>query len=38
MGLICKRYFPEAARVTDRFHVRKLTIKALQEMRIKYRW
>jgi transposase len=38
MELICKRCFPEATRVTDRFHVQKLATEALQEMRIKYRW
>jgi len=38
MELICKRCFPQAARVTDRFHVQKLATEALQEMRIKYRW
>jgi transposase len=29
--------FPNATRVTDRFHVQKLAL-ALQEIRIKYRW
>lgn len=38
MELICKRCFPEATRVTDRFHVQKLATEALQEMRIKHRW
>lgn len=38
MELICKRCFPGATRVTDRFHVQKLATEALQEMRIKYRW
>ncbi|MBE0392024.1 hypothetical protein BJQ96_01870 [Flavobacterium sp. PL0002] len=38
MNLIAKKYFPNATRVTDRFHVKKLTTKALQEIRIKYRW
>lgn len=38
MELICKRCFPYATRVTDRFHVQKLATEALQEMRIKYRW
>jgi transposase len=38
MGLITKRYFSNATRVTDRFHVQKLAIEALQEIRIKYRW
>ncbi len=30
--------FPRAVRVTDRFHVQRLAIEALQEIRIKYRW
>jgi transposase len=34
MGLIAKKIFPNATRVTDRFHVQKL----IQEIRIKYRW
>lgn len=38
MGLIAKKCFPNATRVTDRFHVQKLAIEALQEIRIKYRW
>lgn len=38
MELICKRCFPQAIRVTDRFHVQKLATEALQEMRINYRW
>lgn len=38
MELICKRCFPQATRVTDRFHVQKLATEAIQEMRIKYRW
>lgn len=38
MELIAKRCFPLAVRVTDRFHVQRLAIEALQEMRIKYRW
>jgi hypothetical protein len=29
--------FPNATRVTDRFHVKE-AIEALQEIRIKYRW
>jgi hypothetical protein len=29
--------FPNATRVTDRFHV-KIALEALQEIRIKYRW
>lgn len=38
MDLIVRRSFPLATRVTDRFHVQRLAIEALQEMRIKYRW
>ena len=38
MGLIARKCFPNATRVTDRFHVQKLAIEALQEIRIKYRW
>jgi transposase len=38
MRLIAKRCFPNATRVTDRFHVQKLASEALQEIRIKYRW
>ncbi|MNR08114.1 Transposase [compost metagenome] len=38
MGLIAKKCFANATRVTDRFHVQKLAIEALQEIRIKYRW
>jgi transposase len=38
MGLIARKSFPNATRVTDRFHVQKLAIEALQEIRIKYHW
>jgi transposase len=38
MGLIAKNFFPNAIQVTDRFHVQKLALEALQEIRIKYRW
>jgi len=38
MKLISKRCFPKAIQVTDRFHVQKLALEALQEIRIKYRW
>jgi transposase len=38
MDLISRRAFPNAVRVTDRFHVQKLATEALQEMCIKYRW
>lgn len=33
-----KYCFPQASRVTDRFHVHQLVHDALQEIRIKYRW
>lgn len=38
MKHIVKICFPKATQVTDRFHVQKLAIEALQELRIKYRW
>jgi transposase len=38
MALISKRCFPKAVQVTDRFHVQKLALEALQEIRIKHRW
>ncbi|WP_449384876.1 ISAon1 family transposase [Chryseobacterium elymi] len=38
MKRIAKRCFPCASQVIDRFHVQKLAIEALQEIRIKYRW
>ena len=38
MRLIAKRCFPFATQVIDRFHVQKLAIEALQEIRIKHRW
>lgn len=38
MKLISKRCFPNAIQVIDRFHVQKLAIEALQEIRIKHRW
>lgn len=38
MGLIVRRSFPEATLVIDRFHVQKLALDALQEIRIKHRW
>ncbi|MFC6245095.1 transposase [Flavobacterium psychroterrae] len=38
MGLITKRCFQNANRVTDRFHVQKLAAEALQEIRMKYCW
>ena len=36
--MIAKRCFPRAVLVSDRFHVQRLAIDALQEMRIKLRW
>lgn len=38
MKLIAKRCFPHAVQVIDRFHVQKLAIEALEELRIKHRW
>lgn len=38
MGLIVKKSFPNAKLVIDRFHVQKLALDALQEIRIKHRW
>ena len=38
MKLNSKRCFPKAVQVTDRFHVQKLALEALQEIRIKHRW
>ena len=38
MSMIAKRCFPWATRVTDRFHVQRLAVEALQEIRIKHRW
>ena len=38
MGQIVKSCFPKATRVIDRFHVQKLALDALQEIRIKHRW
>ncbi|WP_246136903.1 transposase, partial [Gillisia hiemivivida] len=35
MGLIVKKSFPNATLVIDRFHVQKLALDALQEIRIK---
>jgi transposase len=37
-GLIAKKCFSNIVRVTDRLHVLKLALEALQEIRIKYRW
>lgn len=38
MKRIAKCCFPDAVQVIDRFHVQKLGIEALQELRIKHRW
>jgi transposase len=38
MELTIKTCFPNATRVTDRFHVSKLVIEALQHLRVKFRW
>jgi len=38
MTMTAKRCFPRATRVTDRFHVQRLAIEAMQEIRIKHRW
>lgn len=38
MKRIAKCCFPDAVQVIDRFHVQKLAIEALQELRIKHRW
>lgn len=38
MNKICRIAFPRASRVIDRFHVQKLALDAVQEIRIKHRW
>ena len=38
MKLIAKTCFTKATQVIDRFHVQKLALEALQEIRIKHRW
>jgi len=38
MEMIIKRSFPNASRVTDRFHVQQLASEGVQQMRIAYRW
>ena len=38
MRLIVKKSFPNATGVIDRFHIQKLALDALQEIRIKHRW
>lgn len=38
MKTIAKKCFPKAMQVTDRFHVQRLALEALQDIRIKHRW
>jgi transposase len=38
MKTIAQKCFPKAVQVTDRFHVQKLALEALQDIRIKHRW
>ena len=38
MKVIAKKCFSKAIQVTDRFHVQKLALEALQDIRIKHRW
>jgi transposase len=38
MKLIATKVFPKAKQVTDRFHVQKLALEAVQEIRIKLKW
>lgn len=38
MNKICRKAFPRALRVIDRFHVQRLALDAVQEIRIKHRW
>lgn len=38
MGLIVKKSFPNTTHVIDRFHIQKLALDALQEIRIKHHW
>lgn len=38
MGRISRQAFPNAVKVIDRFHVQKLALDAVQELRIKFRW
>lgn len=38
MNLIARKCFPKATLVTDRFHVQRLALEAVQELRIKHRW
>ena len=38
MKLIAKKSFPKAKQVTDRFHVQKLALESVQEVRIRLKW
>ena len=38
MYQIAKKCFPNATQTIDRFHVQKLMLEALQDLRIQYRW
>lgn len=38
MNRICRYAFPRAKRVIDRFHVQKLALEAVQEIRVSHRW
>jgi len=38
MKTIARVCFPKATQVTDRFHVQKLALEALQDIRIKHKW
>ena len=38
MHRICRLAFPKASRVIDRFHVQRLALDAVQEIRIKHQW
>lgn len=38
MKLIARKSFPKAIQVTDRFHVQKLALEAVQEVRIRLKW
>lgn len=38
MHRICRLAFPKASRVIDRFHVQRLALDAVQEIRIEHRW
>lgn len=38
MNKICRVAFPKASRVIDRFHVQRLALDAVQEIRVRHRW